>query len=94
MPPLAALAFLLRSLKKERETALKQSSRADCHQTERTPIARKMPNDHRERFILHGRGITAFLFLFIQFIFLHPALKLLEPLGYSASYWYVILQPL
>ena len=30
------------AIKKERETALKQLSRANCHRTEHTPIARKM----------------------------------------------------
>lgn len=49
--------------KKERETALKQLSRANCHRAEHTPIARKMSKDYGVCFALRGRNSVAFLFL-------------------------------
>ena len=55
------------SNKKERETALKQLSRANCHRTEHTPIARKMSVDYGVCFAPRGRNKVAFLFLFVRF---------------------------
>ncbi len=43
---------------------MKQLSRANCHRTEHTPIARKMSDDYGVCFALRGRNSVAFLFLF------------------------------